>query len=120
MTLNSSYISIEGRRIAVDEPPYIVAEVSANHNGNLETARKLIEAAKKSGANAVKLQTYKPDTITIDCDAKDFLIQGGLWNGRTLYDLYGEAHTPWEWHAPLFEFARKIGITIFSSPFTQF
>ena len=117
MTLNSSYISIEGRRIAVDEPPYIVAEVSANHNGNLETARKLIEAAKKSGANAVKLQTYKPDTITIDCDAKDFLIQGGLWNGRTLYDLYGEAHTPWEWHAPLFEFARKIGITIFSSPF---
>jgi pseudaminic acid synthase len=112
-----SSISIDGRRIAVDEPPYIVAEISANHNGNIETARKIIEVAKQSGADAVKLQTYRPDTITIDCDREDFLIRGGLWDGRTLYDLYKEAHMPWEWHAPLFEYARKLNITIFSSPF---
>ncbi len=112
-----SCITIDGCRIATDESPYIVAEISANHNGNVETARNLIEAAKRSGADAVKLQTYRPDTITIDCDRKDFRIHGGLWDGRTLYDLYKEAHMPWEWHAPLFEHARKLGITIFSSPF---
>jgi pseudaminic acid synthase len=112
-----SCITIEGRRIATDESPYIVAELSANHNGNIETAYKIIEAAKQSGANAIKMQTYRPDTITIDCDRKDFRIHEGLWDGRTLYDLYEEAHMPWEWHAPLFEHARKLGITIFSSPF---
>lgn len=110
-------ISIEARKIGVNELPYIVAELSANHNGNIETAYKIIEAAKQSGADAVKLQTYRPDTMTIDCDRNEFRIHGGLWNGRTLYDLYEEAHTPWEWHAPLFEYARKLGITIFSSPF---
>ena len=78
---------------------------------------RIIEEAKKAGADAVKLQTYKPDTITLDCDSDDFRIQGGLWAGRTLYDLYSEAHMPWEWHAPLFEHARTLGITIFSSPF---
>ena len=112
-----SCVSIDGRRIAIDEPPYIVAEISANHNGSIETARKIIEAAKQSGADAVKIQTYRPDTITIDCDRETFRIQGGLWDGRTLYELYKEAHMPWEWHAPLFEYARKLGITIFSSPF---
>jgi pseudaminic acid synthase len=110
-------ITIAGRRIAADEAPYVIAEMSANHNGNIETAFKLIEAAKQAGADAVKLQTYRPDTITLNCDSEDFRIHGGLWDGRTLYELYEEAHMPWEWHAPLFAHARKHGITIFSSPF---
>jgi N-acetylneuraminate synthase len=95
----------------------VIAELSANHNGKLETALRIIEEAKKAGADAVKLQTYKPDTITLNCDSEDFKIRGGLWDGRTLYELYEEAHMPWEWHKPLFEHARKLGITIFSSPF---
>lgn len=111
------YITIAGRRIAADAPPYIIAELSANHNGKLEIALKIIDEAKKAGADAVKLQTYRPDTITLDCDNEEFRIKGGLWDGRTLYELYEEAHMPWEWHKPLFEHARKLGITIFSSPF---
>jgi N-acetylneuraminate synthase len=91
--------------------------MSANHNGSIENAFKIIKSAKQSGADAVKLQTYRPDTITLDCDSEDFQIHGGLWDGRTLYDLYEEAHMPWEWHAPLFEYAQELGITIFSSPF---
>jgi len=112
-------ITIAARRIAVDERPYVIAELSANHNGSIETAHKIIEKAKLAGADAVKLQTYRPDTITLDCESEDFRIYGGLWDGRKLYDLYDEAHMPWEWHAPLFEHARKIGITIFSSPFDK-
>ncbi len=114
---NHPSITIAGRRIAIDQPPYIIAEMSANHNGSIENAFKIIEAAKQSGADAVKLQTYRPDTITLNCDSEDFRIHGGLWDGRTLYELYEQAHMPWEWHAPLFEHARKQGITIFSSPF---
>jgi len=110
-------IKICGKKIGPGFPPYIVAELSANHNGNVETARKIIEAAKQSGADAIKVQTYTADTLTIDCDHEDFRIHGGLWDGRTLYDLYEEAHMPWEWHQPLFEHARELGITIFSSPF---
>ena len=110
-------ISIAGRRIAADQAPYVIAEMSANHNGNIENAFKIIEAAKQSGADAVKMQTYRPDTLTLNCDSEDFQIHGGLWDGRTLYELYEEAHTPWDWHAPLFAHARKLGITIFSSPF---
>ena len=110
-------ISINGRKIGQNEPPYVIAELSANHNGKLETALKIVEEAKKAGADAVKLQTYKPDTITLDCNNEEFRIQGGLWGGRTLYDLYAEAHMPWEWHKLLFEHARKLGITMFSSPF---
>jgi pseudaminic acid synthase len=114
---NHPSIKIADRRIALDEAPYVIAEMSANHNGNIETAFKIIEAAKQAGADAVKLQTYRPDTITLNCDSDDFRIHGGLWDGRTLYELYEEAHMPWEWHAPLFAHARKQGITIFSSPF---
>lgn len=110
-------IHIAGRRIAADVPPYIIAELSANHNGKLETALKIIEEAKKSGADAIKLQTYTADTITLDCDSEEFQIHGGLWDGKTLYQLYQEAHMPWAWHKPLFEHAHKMGITIFSSPF---
>ncbi len=110
-------ISIAGRRIAADMPPYIIAELSANHNGRLETALELIEEAKKAGADAIKLQTYTADTITLNCDSEEFQIHGGLWDGKTLYQLYQEAHMPWEWHKPLFEHARNQQITIFSSPF---
>jgi len=112
-------INIAGRRIASDTPPYIIAELSANHNGKLDVALKIIEEAKKAGADAVKLQTYTADTITLNCDSEEFQIHGGLWDGRTLYDLYQEAHMPWEWHKPLFEHARKLDITIFSSPFDR-
>lgn len=110
-------IAIDGRPIGAGFPPYVIAEVSANHNGNLDNALRLIEESRKAGADAVKLQTYRPDTITLDSDAEEFRIKGGLWDGRRLYDLYAEAHTPWEWHAPLFAHARKLGITLFSSPF---
>jgi pseudaminic acid synthase len=110
-------IKIAGRRISTDDTPYIVAELSANHHGKLDTALKIIEEASKAGADAVKLQTYRPDTITLNSDAEEFQIHGGLWDGKTLYQLYEEAHMPWDWHAPLFEHARKLGIAIFSSPF---
>jgi pseudaminic acid synthase len=110
-------IAIRGRRIGAEFPPYVIAELSANHNGRLATALKIIEAAKVAGADAVKLQTYRPDTITLNSDAAEFKINGGLWAGRSLYELYEEAHMPWEWHAPLFAHARQLGITIFSSPF---
>jgi N-acetylneuraminate synthase len=110
-------IEIAGRPIGPNHSPYVIAELSANHNGKLETALRIIEEAKKAGADAVKLQTYKPDTITLNCDSEDFKIRGGLWDGRMLYELYEEAHMPWDWHKPLFDHARQLGITIFSSPF---
>jgi len=110
-------IRIDGRAIGPNEPPYVVAELSANHNGQLPIALRLIEEAKKAGADAVKVQSFKADTITLNCDSDEFKIRGGLWDGRTLYALYEEAQMPWEWHQPLFEHARKVGITLFSSPF---
>jgi N-acetylneuraminate synthase len=110
-------IEIAGRPIGNEYEPYIIAEMSANHNGNIETAFRIIEEAKKAGADAVKIQTYTPDTITLNSDLPDFQIKGGLWDGKTLYELYEWAHTPWEWHKPMFEHARKLGITMFSSPF---
>ena len=114
---NMPFITIAGRRIAQDTTPFIIAEISANHNGKLETALKIVEAAKSAGADAVKLQTYRPDTITLDCNSEDFKIKGGLWDGRTLYELYEEAHMPWKWHKPLFARAKELGIIMFSSPF---
>ncbi len=110
-------LTIDGREIGPSRPPYVIAELSANHNGSIETALKIIDEAKRAGADAVKLQTYRPDTITLDVDRPEFRITGGLWDGKSLYELYEEAHTPWDWHKTLFEHARKLGITIFSSPF---
>lgn len=114
--MNTS-IRIAGRDIGPDQPPYVIAEMSANHNGRIETAFRIIEEARKAGADAVKIQTYRADTITLKSTNDDFQIKQGLWAGRTLYELYEWAHTPWEWHAALFEHARKTGITLFSSPF---
>jgi pseudaminic acid synthase len=110
-------ISIGGRQLGPDQPPYIVAELSGNHNGDIGRALALIDAAKAAGADAVKLQTYTADTITIDHDGPEFRVHGGLWDGRRLYELYQEAHTPWDWHERLFAHARELGIEIFSSPF---
>ena len=115
--MSEPHVTIGGRRIGPEEPPYIVAEMSGNHNGDILRALALIDAAKAAGADAVKLQTYTADTITIDHDGPAFRVSGGLWDGRRLYELYQEAHTPWDWHARLFEHARSIGIDIFSSPF---
>lgn len=110
-------IKIAGRYIGDGYTPYIIAEMSANHNGNINAALRLIEEAKRAGADAIKIQTYRPDTITLKSDLPDFQITDGLWAGKTLYELYEWAHTPLDWHKPLFEYARKLGITIFSSPF---
>lgn len=110
---------IDHRKIGAQFPPFIIAELSANHNGSLERALATIDAAKSCGADAIKLQTYSADTMTIDCDKPDFVIKGGLWDGYKLYDLYRWAQTPFEWHQAMFEHARKIGITVFSTPFDE-
>jgi N-acetylneuraminate synthase len=111
------YISIDGRKIGPNFPPYIIAELSANHNGDINRAFKILEMAKRCGADAIKLQTYTQDTITMNSNKPDFKIKGGIWDGRTLYDLYTEAHMPWDWHQLLFAKAKELDITIFSSPF---
>lgn len=112
-----SPITINERSIGPGSPCYLIAEMSANHNQNYNQAVKILEAAKESGADAVKLQTYTPDTLTIKCDRDFFKIKGTIWEGKTLYDLYGEAYTPWEWHSDLMQAAADLGLHCFSTPF---
>jgi pseudaminic acid synthase len=114
----NSGIAIKKNQIGPGHPVYIVAEISANHNQNFDQALELVRTAKDAGANAVKIQTYTPDTMTLDCENEIFTIgKGTIWEGRTLYDLYSEAYTPWEWHAPLKKYANEIGLDFFSTPF---
>lgn len=111
-------IVIDGKRIGTNCPVYFIAEMSANHMMSLERAKLIIKAAKDAGADAIKLQTYRPDTITVDCRGPEFMATpGSPWEGMNLYELYSTAYTPWEWHAELFAYARELGITCFSSPF---
>lgn len=111
---------IGSRKIAPNHPPYIIAELSGNHNGNIENVYKLIDEAALAGADAVKLQTYTPDTITMNSDRPDFIVKDGPWKGRKLYDLYTEAHTPYAWHGPIFNYARNVrSLEVFSSVFDE-
>jgi len=113
-------MQIDSFIINYESPVFIIAELSANHNGRLDVAIETIRAAKRAGADAIKMQTYKPETITLNCSSDDFKVQGGtLWDGKFLYDLYQEAHTPWEWHKKLFEVAKEEGLICFSSPFDK-
>lgn len=112
-------IEIAGRAIGGDYEPYVICELSGNHNGRLDRALELLERAAGTGADAIKIQSYTPSTITIDHDGPDFRIRGGLWDGRRLYDLYRDAHTPFEWHEHLFRRARELGVTLFSTPFDE-
>jgi N-acetylneuraminate synthase len=113
------HIEIAGRKIGSKVPPFVIAEMSGNHNGSLERALEIVDAVAAAGAHAIKIQTYTANTMTLDVNAREFLITDpqSLWRGRTLHDLYEEAHTPWEWHAPIFERATERGIAAFSTPF---
>ena len=116
--VNSDF-KINDRVIGMEHPPYLIAELSANHNGSLERALQAIEVAKNCGADAVKIQTYTAETMTIECDKPDFIVKGGLWDGFKLYDLYKWAETPFDWHEVMFAHARSVGITLFSTPFDE-
>jgi len=112
-------MKIGKHQIGENSPVFIIAELSANHNGSIETAKETIRAAKRAGADAIKFQTYTADTMTIDCDKDDFIIKGTIWEGRNLYELYQQAYTPWEWHQELFRVAEEEGLVCFSSPFDK-
>lgn len=117
----SDSIDIGGRLIDLSHPPFVIAEMSGNHNQSLDRAMDLVEAAAVAGAHALKLQTYTADTMTIDCDAPGFTVtdEGSAWRGRSLYDLYQEAHTPWEWHKPIREKCSELGLILISTPFDE-
>lgn len=117
--MTAPFIEIAGRRIGADQAPYVICELSGNHNGSLERCLSMVDAAADTGCDAIKIQTYTADTITLDVDRPEFRIHGGLWDGRTLHELYQEAQTPFEWHAAIFERARQRGVTLFSSPFDE-
>ena len=114
-------IQIENRKIGISESPFIIAEMSGNHNHSLDRAIEIVDAAAKAGVSALKIQTYTADTMTIDLDEREFHIDdpSSLWKGKSLYNLYGEAYTPWEWHKPIFDRARELGVIPFSSPFDE-
>lgn len=117
--MNNLGFLIEKREVSKNFPPYIVAEISANHNGSIIRAKQTILAAKKAGVDAVKIQTYEPDTMTIEAENTDFFIKDGLWKNKSLFELYSQAYTPYKWHKELFSYAKSIGITIFSTPFDE-
>jgi N-acetylneuraminate synthase len=116
---SSPQLRIAGRAVGRGHPPLVIAEMSGNHNQSLERALQIVEAAAATGAHALKIQTYTPDTMTLDLDEREFHINepGSLWVGTSLYKLYGEAYTPWEWHRPIFDRARELGMVAFSTPF---
>ena len=115
--MQNKKIYIDNKEISLSMPPYIIGEISANHNGDIQNVFKLIDIAKSSGASAVKIQTYTADTMTVDSSEEEFIIRGGLWDGRNLYDLYKEATLPWDWHKDIFDYAKNKEITLFSTPF---
>lgn len=117
--MSKDFIQINGRRIGPGYPTYIIAEMSANHGQDFDQAAAIIQAAKDAGADAIKLQTYTPDTMTIDCDNEYFRIRGTIWDGYNLYQLYGQAFTPWEWQPKLKAVANELGMDLFSSPFDE-